>query len=141
MRTFTGLSIQPIGRGTVRKLLSSKIIDGLFRAMDTRECILVALLDLSAAFDTVSHAILLQRLHARLGLSGSALAWLTSYLPGRTQAVHINGSTSPAHELKSGVPQGSVLGPLLFCIYTLPLGDIIRKHGIKYHFYAGDTQL
>ena len=102
------------GHSTETALL--KIMDDLLRAMDRKECILVALLDLSAAFDAVSHTILLQRLYARLGLSGSALAWLTSYLQGRTQAVHINGSTSPAHELKTGVPQGSVLGPLPFCI-------------------------
>ena len=121
-----------------------KIMDDLLRAMDRKECISVASLTCPAAFDTLSHIILLQRLYSRLGLSGSALAWLTSYLQGGTQTVHFNGSTSSVHELEFGVPQGSVLGPLVFCICTLPLGDVTRKVGMqygKYHFYADDTQL
>ena len=98
------------------------------------------MLDLSAAFDTVGHTILLNRLERRLGVTGSALQWFRSYLSGRVQRVVVNGVSSDPTALSCGVPQGSVLGPLLFTIYTLPLGDIIRNHGIPYHMYADDSQ-
>jgi hypothetical protein len=97
------------------------------------------MLDLSAAFDTVDHEILLQRLEKRLGVTGTALQWFRSYLSGRTQRVYINGTTSESHPLKYGVPQGSVLGPKCFRIYTLPVGDIARLHGLNYQIYVDDN--
>ena len=77
----------------------------------------------------------------RLGIGGTALSWFRSYLTGRTLKVLIGDSLSALVYLLFGVPQGSVLGPILFSIYTLPLGDIIRRHGLGYHIYADDTQL
>lgn len=118
-----------------------KITDDLLRAMDKKECILLALLDLSAAFDTVSHDVLLDRLRTHLGVSDVALDWFRSYLEGRTQSVHISGASSPPHDLHFGVPQGSVLGPVLFSIYLAPLANIMRRHGIMFHLYADDSQL
>ena len=103
--------------------------------------ILRAMLDLSAAFDTVDHDVLLERLKSGLGICGTALNWFKSYLSSRSQSVLINGTQSKPTSLVCGVPQGSVLGPILFTIYMLPLGDIIKRHGMQFHMYADDCQL
>ena len=102
---------------------------------------LLNLLDLSAAFDTIDHHILLQWLEKTFGLSGTVLKWFKSYLLNRHQTVVINGSKSANCILKYGVPQGSVLGPVLFTLYTQPLVEEIMKFKLCYHFYADDTQL
>ena len=98
-------------------------------------------LDLSAAFDTVDHDTLLGRLENRFGITGKALSWLTSYLTDRTQLVKVASEHSTSRKLLCGVPQGSVLGPILYTMYAAPLADIIRQHGLSLHFYADDTQL
>ena len=111
------------------------------RILDNGDAVLMVLLDLSAAFDTIDHDMLLDRLRRHVGLDGAALRWVASYMSGRTQCVSIDGSFSQAADLTIGVPQGSVLGPLLFLVYILPLRHVIEGHGIKRHGYADDTQL
>src|SRR5271154_1498913 len=117
-----------------------RVQNDILTSIDNKEITVLVLLDLSSAFDTVDHAILLNRLK-NFGITGLVHDWFSSYLSGRTQAVFLDGVTSDSVNLTCGVPQGSVLGPILFNIYTQPLGEIARKHGMKYHFYADDTQL
>ena len=101
---------------------------------------LLLLLHLSAAFDTVCHSILINRLEKRVGIKGKSLDWFKSYLENRQQCININNTKSKLYALKLDVPQCSVLGPILFSLYTLHLTDILKKHCISYHLYADDTQ-
>ena len=96
---------------------------------------------LSSAFDTVDHAILLNRLESLFGISETVLSWFKSYLSDRKQYVSVDGVSSSDYELKYGVPQGSCLGPLLFTLYTSPLFKLIKEHLPNIHCYADDTQL
>ena len=99
------------------------------------------MLDRSAAFDTVDHDILLERLCRTHGIQDKALLWIQSYLSNRTQVIVVNGERSDVETIERGVPQGSVLGPLLFLLYTTEIQKIVRTHGLQSHSYADDGQL
>ena len=118
-----------------------RITNDILSSNDSGKVTALVLLDLSAAFDTIDHEILLSRLQTDMGITGTALSWFRSYLTGRSQVVSCAGHTSSSRRVTCGVPQGSVLGPLLFCIYTQPLEKIIQRHNLSFHFYADDTQL
>ncbi|KAF7246017.1 putative RNA-directed DNA polymerase from transposon BS [Varanus komodoensis] len=116
------------------------LYDDLCREKDRGSASLLALLDLSVAFDTINHGILLDRL-VGLGVGGTALRWFCSYLNGRFQKVVLGDYGSAPWQLCHGVPRGSILSPLLFNFYMKPLGEVIRRCGLRTHQYADDTQL
>ena len=109
--------------------------------MDEDKLSVLLLLDNSAAFDTVDHLILLSRLETIFGIRSDALQWFQSYLGERTQYVSVDNFTSSQTPLSFGVPQGSVLGPVLFVLYTTPLSSIIKQYAVDHHLFADDTQL
>uniref|UniRef100_A0A3P9J3F2 Reverse transcriptase domain-containing protein n=1 Tax=Oryzias latipes TaxID=8090 RepID=A0A3P9J3F2_ORYLA len=119
-----------------------RVSNDVLMAADSGQYTVLVLLDLKSAFDTVDHNILIERLHNDYGLSGSVLNWFISYLSGRTFNVAVGSSSSEIREITCGVPQGSVLAPILFILYMIPLGKLINQFShISYHLYADDIQL
>ena len=117
-----------------------KVQSDICEALDTGSMVALLMLDLSAAFDTLDHSILVKRFEYSYGITGKALQWVSSYLADRTQSVAVDSATSKDCILRYGVPQGSVLGPKKYCMYTRPVGTIVKNHGLSYHGYADDTQ-
>ena len=118
-----------------------KVQNDILSALDAGSSAILLMLDLSAAFDTIDHDILLSRLCNVYGITGNALDWFRSYLTGRIPRVVIENAVSGYQELGFGVPQGSVLVPNIYCMHTKPVSDIIQRHGLSHHSYADDTQL
>ena len=118
-----------------------KIYNDILALKDAGKVTALTLLDLSAASDTIDHTILMSRLDDWFGVTGKALNWFKSYLTGKCQRIKIGDCLFSKADLKFGVPQGSVFGPLLFTLYTTTLRSMIFEHAIPHHLYANDSQL
>jgi len=118
-----------------------KILDDITEAADGVDITALISLDISGAFDAVDHQILIQRLEEEFGITDTCRNWIESYLTGRSATVLIGTATSPTVDVPLGVPQGSVLGPLLYTMYVAPIGRLIHNLGVNYHQYADDTEL
>ena len=118
-----------------------KVQNDILMSMDNKQVTLLVLLDLSAAFDTIEHCILLNILQQDFGVVGTALNWFDSFLSGRKQRILVGDKTSDDFNLNCGVPQGSCMGPILFTLYVSRLFNIISQHLPSVHGYADDTQI
>ena len=137
--TYLPVSIPETSFDTETAVL--KIVSDALPAADHGEVTVLGLPDLSAAFDTVDHTILIDRLCTAFGIRGSVLSWINSFISVRTQTVIFNGTQSTQSVLDCRVPQGSVLGPVLFLLYTADVTNIDQRHGVGAHSYADDIQL
>lgn len=141
---LSAVGVLPDNQSAYRRLYSTEtvlcsVVNDMRGLLDDGECGMIILLDLSAAFDTVVHDTLLKVCES-FGIEGSALLYLESYLKDRTYRVQIGDCFSDSKPLVRGVPQGSVLGPILFCLYTAELSDVLEKHGVSFKLFADDTQ-
>jgi len=127
------------GHSTETALL--KVYNDLVSAADNGHVSFLALLDLSSAFDTVDHDILIRRLKDSYGLNNGVIHWLSSYLEGRSERFVFNNQSTNEQPVQCGVPQGSVLGPLLFTLYIADIYSVIDIHGLQAHLYADDCQM
>ena len=109
--------------------------------LDNKRAVLLVLLDLSSAFDTVDHNVLFHRMQHTFNISGNVLNWIRSYLTDRSFRVLIDDAYSTAQKIPFGMPQGSVVSPMFFTYYTHPVGLILRNHEVMYHSYADDTHI
>ncbi len=118
-----------------------KVQSDILRNMENQNVTLLVLIDLSAAFDTVDHGIVMDVLRSKYGICGPALEWHKSYLSNRKQCVNLGGIRSETSELQFGLPQGSCLGPVMFTQYASTLFEVIHQHLDSAHGYADDHQL
>jgi len=118
-----------------------RVQSDILMVLDYGDLAMLTLLDLSAAFDSVDHDTLLKQLQKSYGLDGVVVSWFISYLAGRTQFVKSSASTSMPSAVLYGVPQGSVLGPVLFLLYTADVLQLVKSHQLQPHACADDTQI
>ena len=118
-----------------------KVVNDLFLSLRKHNISELALHNVSSAFDTIYHSIHVHLLHTEFGFTDTVFQWLSSYLTDRTHYVSLTNHCSAFAPVHSGVPQGSVYGPILFTMYTKPLSAIIDSHSITHHSFADDLQL
>ena len=118
-----------------------KVVNDLFLSLSKRNISVLALLDFSSAFDTIDHPILVHRLHTDYGSTDAVFQWSSSYLNNRTHYVSLFNHCSAFAPVNSDVPQGSVLGPMIFTMYIKPLSAFIDSHSIIHQSFADDLQL
>jgi hypothetical protein len=116
-----------------------KVKNDLLRSLDNNKAVLMVLLDMSAAFDTVDHDILLARLESKFGIGSTVKSWFSTYLKDRVTKVSIDGEFSSDHVMRYSLPQGSVLGPHGFILYTSPIGNIICVFNALYRLTEGTS--
>ena len=116
-----------------------KLMDDVIKSFDKNTYSIMTFLDFSAAFDTVDHGLLIDKLKCKFGIKGIALKWFKSYLDGRYYKVKINNTLSEDHPLLFGVPQGSILGPILYSMYVKEMEAIASNHNVNIHVYADDV--
>ena len=117
-----------------------RVSNDILRDVDNKKAVFLVLLDLSSAFDTVDHKLLRNRFKS-FGIGGVVLGWIATYLDKRSQVVKIGETLASPVKISFGVPQGPVVKPLFFSIYSSPLAKIAHKHGVSIHLYADDTKL
>ena len=127
------------GHSTETALL--KVVNDLFLFLNKCNISVLALFDFSSAFDTIDHPILVHRLHTDFGFTDTVLQWFSSYLTDHTHYVSLSNHCSAFAPVHTGVPQGSVHGPILITMYIKPLSAIIDSHSITHHSFADDIQL
>ena len=135
-----------IRQNAFRKLHSTEttvlsIFDDLYNSLDTGQPIQLILLDLSSAFDTLRHDILLERLR-NIGIQDVTMEWFSNFIKDRNYSFKIRNNYSKSYTIDYGVPQGSILSPILFSIYLIPLQTIMKRYpSITYNLYADDIEL
>ena len=153
---FVGKIIEKVAIVQVNEHMQANDLDDLFQSvyknkhcstetallMVKNDAVFLVMLDLSAAFDTIDHDILKQRLEHGFGIKDIARNWFHSYITGRHFRISVGGNMSEEFILECvGVPQGSVIGPRVFTMYSQHVSTVIRRHGLNYHIYADDVQV
>jgi len=118
-----------------------KVVNDIKHAAGEGNCSVLLALDISAAFDAVDHSVLCKRAQVKFGVNGTALDWLQFFVTDRLQYIAVGDERSETANLSSGVPQGSILEPLLFALYVSPIDDVVCSHGIRYHLYADELDV
>ena len=118
-----------------------RLIGDIEKMLNEKSCVLLVLLDSTAAFDTIDHEILYKQLEEEFNVSSDALEMIKSYLTNRSFSVAIKDKIGNPRSLNYGVPQGSVLAPLLYALYTKPMETIAKNHGFEVNIYADDCQI